>query len=309
MAPHDPLFKSLLQTFFAGFLRLVAPEVAGRLDLSAPTFLDKEFTASEPPARGRVVDLLARVPLKEEGRCLLVHTEIEARARRGVGKRLRSYQHWIQTRHEGPILSIVLFLKGGPAGIREETVDGDLAGPGLTVFRYLSFGLAGCRAAEYLEMPEPVAWGLAALMKRGAWSRAELRERCFARIRDAALSDAEHRELFNCVQTYLQWMPGEAVPLPLPGTPEPWETENMGENLLFRMSWLDKVALEAERKGIRHLLLGQMEERFGPVPEDIRRQVEEIQSMERLQRIGRKLVTAKSLASLRLVRSPSRTSD
>ena len=55
MAPHDPLFKSLLRNFFAGFLRLVAPELAARLDLSAVAFLDKEFVdhaATDPWAGG-----------------------------------------------------------------------------------------------------------------------------------------------------------------------------------------------------------------------------------------------------------------
>jgi hypothetical protein len=308
MAAHDPLFKSLLRSFFAGFLRLVAPELARRLDLPAATFLDKELTASDPPARGLIVDLLARVPfLPGDGRCLLVHTEIEARARRSMGRRLRSYHRWIQTRHDGPVLSIVLFLKGGPAGVREETVDGDLSGPGLTVFRYLSFGLSGCRAAEYLDHAEPLAWALAALMKREGWSRAELRERCLARIREADLSEEEHRELVNCVQTYLEWMPGEAGTSPSPDI-RTRRTEEMGESLLFRMSWLDKVALEAEKRGRRDALLEQIEVRFGPVPEEIRRRVHEIQSIERLQRIGRKLVTAKSIASLRLVRN-ARTSN
>jgi hypothetical protein len=174
MAPHDPLFKSLLRTFFGDFLRLVAPKMAERLDLSAPVFLDKELTAFDPPARSRLVDLLARVPLREmPGRSLLVHTEVENRARRGIGERIRSYQRWIQTRHDGQILSVALFLHGGRAGICEEAIDGELAGPGLPVFRYLSFGLSRCRAAEYLEKPEPLAWALAALMDRRPWSRAE----------------------------------------------------------------------------------------------------------------------------------------
>ncbi len=49
MAPHDPLFKSLLRTFFAGFLRLVAPDLAARLDLASVAFLDKEFVSPRRP--------------------------------------------------------------------------------------------------------------------------------------------------------------------------------------------------------------------------------------------------------------------
>src|SRR3954452_22618113 len=145
MAPHDPLFKSLLRTFFAGFLRLVAPDLAACLDLSSPVFLDKEFPAFGPPAGSRVVDLLARVPLKDaSGKAILVHIEVEARARLGIGDRIRSYHRWIQTRHESQILSIVMFIKGGKGGAHEESLDGDLAGPGLPSFRYLSFGLSRC---------------------------------------------------------------------------------------------------------------------------------------------------------------------
>jgi hypothetical protein len=60
MAPHDPLFKRLLRTFFADFLRIVAPDLAERLDLGATVFLDKEFPSPGPPEKSRIVDLLVR---------------------------------------------------------------------------------------------------------------------------------------------------------------------------------------------------------------------------------------------------------
>ena len=63
MAPHDPLFKRLLQRFFADFLRIVAPDVAERLDLSSPMFLDKELNL---PEGNRIVDLLVRVPVRTD---------------------------------------------------------------------------------------------------------------------------------------------------------------------------------------------------------------------------------------------------
>lgn len=297
MAPHDPLFKSLLRTFFAGFLRLVVPEMVERLDLSAPVFLDKELTAFDPPARSRLVDLLARVPLRETaGRSLLVHAEVESRARRGMGERIRNYQRWIQTRHEGQILSVVLFLQGGRAGVCEGTIDGELAGPGLPAFRYLSFGLSQCRAAAYLEKPEPLAWALAALMDRRPWSRAELKMRCLARIQEASLDQAERRELVNCVETYLELTPSEAREFSPPGTLGARRTQNMAQSLLFRMSWADKMMGE----GARQVLLGVLEERFGPVPDEVRQRIEKIRSVDRLTRLAQKGLTAKSLKSLRL---------
>jgi hypothetical protein len=297
MAPHDPLFKSLLRAFFAGFLRLVAPDLAARLDLDAVAFLDKEFVSTAPPRTHGIADLLARAPLRGTGRFLLIHVEIESRSRRGMGTRLRDYHRAIQARHEEPVLSIVVYLKGGPAGICEQVLDDGLSLPGVTSFRYLSFGLSRCSAVEYLAKPEPLAWALAALMSRKGLSKAELKMRCLARItREPGLSAAERLELANCVETYVKLPPGGAEEFSFLGTPETWRTDAM----LYRLSWKDEMMIEGQRQGIRDVLLEQMEQRFGPVPDDIRSRVEEIHSIDRLKRLARKVLIAKSLKGLRL---------
>jgi hypothetical protein len=301
MAPHDPLFKSLLRAFFAGFLRLVAPDLAARLDLGAVAFLDKELISSPSPERSRVVDLLARVALKDEpGKFLLIHVEIEAQARRGMGIRVRDYHRAIQARHEEPVLSIVVYLKGGPAGICEQELDGGLKAPGLTSFRYLSFGLSRCSAAEYLAKPEPLAWALAARMDRGHWSKMELKARCLAKIAEAPLSEGERLELANCVETYVELTPEEAEEISLLDTSRTRRTQAMATSLLYRVSWADKMRLEGERRGIRDVLFDDLEERFGSVPQEIRSRIESIQSVDRLKRLIRRTRTAKSLRGLRL---------
>jgi hypothetical protein len=301
MAPHDPLFKSLLRAFFAGFLRLVAPDLAARLDLSAVAFLDKEFVSTAPPRTHGIADLLARAPLKGTDRFLLIHVEIESRSRRGMGARLRDYHRAIQARHEDPVLSIVVYLKGGPAGICEQELDGGLPLPGVTSFRYLSFGLSRCSAAEYLAKPEPLAWALAALMSRGGWSRAELKMRCLARLAEAPLQDGERRELANCIETYLELTPGEAEEIPLLATSDTSQIRRtQAMSLLYKVSWADKMRLEGKSQGAQDVLLHLLEERFGPIPEEVRSRVESIQSVERLKRLSFKAMTAKSLKGLRL---------
>jgi len=297
MAPHDPLFKSMLRAFFAGFLRLVAPDLATRLDLSAVAFLDKEFVAAAPPRTHGIADLLARAPLKGTDRSLLIHIEIEARSRRGMGTRLRDYHRAIQARHEEPVLSIVVYLKGGPAGICEQVLDDGLPLPGVTSFRYLSFGLSRCSAAEYLAKSEPLAWALAALMSRGSWSKAELKVRCLSRITtEPGLSATERLELANCVEAYVKLLPAGAAEFSFPGTPESWRADAM----LYRLSWKDEMMMEGERRGIREVLLRLMEQRFGPVPDEIRSRVEGIQSIDRLMRLSSRVMTAKTLKGLRL---------
>jgi hypothetical protein len=73
------------------------------------------------------------------------------------------------------------------------------------------------------------------------------------------------------------------------------------------IKWRDQVLREAEqirRQGrlepLRKMLLEQMTLRFGRLPAAVRRQVEEISSIQELRKLGRKVVRAKSLEELGL---------
>jgi hypothetical protein len=297
MAPHDPLFKRLLQRFFADFLRLVAPDVAERLDLSAPVFLDKEFSLPEIPG-SRVVDLLARIPLLgDRGRSLLVHVEIESRARKGMGERLRDYHRWIQSRHGGQALSIVVYIRGGRGGVREEIAKDDLAGPGLLGFRYLAFGLERCPAVDYLSRPEPLAWALAALMNPAPHGRARLKFDCLLRVSEASLDDEGRLELANCIETYVQLSPVEAEEFASLGSLKNRRAQIVSTSLF---TWTDRLLVEGKTQGARSFLLHLLEQRFGPIPDDVRQRVEKIRSLERLTRLGSRVLTARSLKEMRL---------
>ncbi|HZF12141.1 MAG TPA: hypothetical protein VFE33_25420 [Thermoanaerobaculia bacterium] len=187
MPRHDSIFKTLLRSFFADLLRLVVPDLTGSLDLAHLGFFDKEFFTAE--RRRRELDLLVRVSfLGDGGQAILVHVEVEARATAGMGWRLWRYRDQVRRVHDCPILSIVLYLERGRAGVQVQKLTRDLLGPGLREdFGYVSFGLAGCEAADYLVRPEPLAWGLAALMRRGPLSRPALKLACLRRIATADL--------------------------------------------------------------------------------------------------------------------------
>src|SRR4029077_10476120 len=163
-------------------------------------------------------------------------------------------------------------------------------GPDFPGFRYVSFGLAGCGAAEYLACPEPLAWALAALMDPGALSRAELKMACLRRI--AKLRGRfDSFLLVNCVENYLQLTAEEAVELEaLRARKENREVQAMA------LTWSEKL----EAKGIREVLLLQLAERFGPLPEGARRQVEEIGSLQRLTQLAKWVLTAHSLEEMGL---------
>ena len=294
--PHDKIFKQLLRAFLADFLRLVLPQVADRLDLSSPDFLDKELFAGGPHGRRREPDLLVRVH-EDDGRPLLVHVEIEARASRRMAERLWRYKNQIQARYDTPVLSLVINLKRGLPGVHLMTREGCL-GPVFPELRYLSFGLERCRAAEYLERSEPLAWAFAALMDPGSWSRAELKMACLRRI--AGLRGRiDPFLLVDCVESYLQLEPWEAA--------EFEALRSRRENQEVRavaMTWSEKQqALGWEKgaqAGVRQILILQLGKRFGPLPEAVRRRVEAIDSLDLLTGLAERLLSAHSLEEMGL---------
>ena len=204
MPPHDQLFKQLLETFFGDLLRLVAPEQAARLCLEEVRFLDKETFTDLPRGQRREVDLLAEVPaIDPPGEAVLVHVEIEAVARRGMPRRLWRYYLQLQLRHGRPVFPLVVNLRGGRPGVTRGTFSTRVLDSEVARFHYTTFGLAGCRAEDYLARPEPLAWGLAALMSPAHMRPAEHKIACLQAIAKARLGEVEEFLLGNCVETYL----------------------------------------------------------------------------------------------------------
>lgn len=307
---HDQMFKTLLRAFFGDLLFLVVPGIAERLDATRASFLDKELLADAVEGR-READLLARVPVHGGG-SLLVHVEIEARARSRMPHRLRSYASRIQTAYSGQVLSILLNLRGGRAGVHHTVLPGELSGPELSPFRYVVFGLAGCSGASYLARKEPLAWALAALMTPEG-SRAAHKLACQRRIGEARLSDEARILLIDFLEAYLELTPEEAREYKILGV------QNSREATAVWMTWSERMKAEGRKEGLKlgkqegrqegrqqgvrslqQILIFQLEQRFGPLSEGVHRQVEAIDSLRRLTRLAERVLTVGSLRELRL---------
>ncbi len=313
---HDQLFKTLFQTFLADLLSLAEPEALGFLDLSRVRFLDKETFTFWPEGERREVDLLATVPVRgsaSEGDRYLLHVEIEAEARSGMDDRLWRYDHVLLARYGFPVLTLLVNLRGGEPGVSRRTVPKRTSYREISALHYTVFNLAGCPAEEYLARPEPLAWGLAALMRPVRLGRAELKMECLRRIAALDLDDIRSFLLANCVETYLELTPEETAE---------FEALRPFENLEVRvmeMTWADKMMEKGRVEGLeqglrqglaqgqatavqalRRVVLQQLGQRFGPVPEPARRHVTRIDSLERLTEIATKLLTARSLDDLGL---------
>jgi hypothetical protein len=200
------------------------------------------------------------------------------------------------------VVPILLNLKGGAPGVSRPLLAEGFDGPETARFRFRSFSLSGCRAEEYLERPEPLAWALAALMRPGHWSRAEHRMACFRRIAEADLPELQRFLLVNCVETYVQLSERDAAEYERLVQ----RTENR-EVMVMEMTWADRMIHKGRLQGraeavesLRGDVLRQLEQRFGPLPERAKRRVERLRTLQSLGRIAEQVFVAKSLRDLGL---------
>ena len=112
--------------------------------------------------------------------------------------------------------------------------------------------------------------------------------------------------LVNCVETYLQLSGRDAAEYErLAG-----ETENK-EAIAMEMTWADKMVHKGRIQGraevraeavenLRGIVLRQLEQRFGPLPERVRRRIERLRTPGSLRRIAERVLVANSLRDLGL---------
>lgn len=308
---HDQLFKTLLEVFLADFLHLAVPDLARRLDLDRYRILPTEHFTDLPQGEERRLDLVVEIPVldgdaaedaedAEDLETGFVHVEIEREARSGMAARMWDYGRVLALRGRRPALPIVLYLRGGPAGVLEIVAENRFLHQILGTFHFYSFALSGCRAVHYLRSDRPLAWALAALMRPPlAWSRAEHRTRCLRPIvraeRIEQINAAEARLLINCVETYLELDEDDLKE----------QDMVMSESEQERISRLVMAPREAlfnsgRVAGLREFLLGVIEQRLGTIPDNARTRIEEIEEETELQSLGERLFMGDDLEALGL---------
>jgi hypothetical protein len=318
LTSHDQLSKSLIQIFFPDFLRLLAPELASRLDPGEATFLDKEVFTDWPASGRREMDLLAKVRMDREELPLLIHVEIETEFRSGMDHRLWQYYMQLRLRHGLLVLPILVNLRGGRPGIRREALREGVEGTATAVFRYRVLGLSGCRADEWLSKPEPIAWAFAALMRPGDWSWAELKLECLRRIAASEVSGLGKQILLDWVETYVQLTEQDALAFQ-----RLLDLEGHEEIKAMELTWLGKAEARGLERGIetglergiaqgsetatrqavermRRVVLRQIEQRFGTVPATVRQRIETIDDLEPLATLAERVLVVPSIADLGL---------
>jgi len=171
-APHDQLFKELLQAFLPEFVQLFFAEEAAQLDWRSLEFLDKELSPEvsgdvEPSSRrprGRTVDVLARVRTADgQPELILVHVEIEADPRESFAERMYGYYSLLRRQRRLPVLPIAIYLRPGYGGVTRGRYEEWLLGRRNLLFEYHLVALPDVQR-ESLTADNPVTHALAPLL-------------------------------------------------------------------------------------------------------------------------------------------------
>jgi hypothetical protein len=297
---HDQIWKTLLVHFVQDFFQLVSPDLAASLDLSSIEWLDKESFLDFPKGERVEADLVGKACTRDdEGRIILLHHEFEGDFRTSTDVRVDRYIMHLRLKHNRPVLSVVLFLRGGPKGLEIRSVV-DRIGP-LEIYRssYCAFGFAGQLAEEWVDRPEPLAAAFAALMRSRIWDPVEQKIRCLRAIARAPVDEARRLALADVVETYVELKSEEAERYAAE-----LNREGNQEICAMEMSWSQRLRAEGEARGkvlgVRAAILLLWENKFGALAEAIRQRIEEMTDLSHLYGILEQVSEARSAEEIRL---------
>ena len=309
---HDQLFKDLLRNFFDQLIELMVPDLAPELDFEQVEFLEQEFFSDIPAGERSMADLVAKVPTQSgKPNLVLLHGEIERQFRRKTAERLWRYSLHLVLKHDLPVVTLVIYLTGGPGGIRQETLTRGIGLLKTHRFYYYAFGLANSPAQEYLDKPQELAWSLAALMNPGEWDRPRHKLACWQRLVRAKADPARKFLLSNIVETYVKLDTGEQAVYDLYLE----DIEEREEIQAMQMTWAEELELkglekglekgrregrqEGRQEGMKTLLIQLMERRFGRLPGSILDRLSRLNEPSRLQEVQTLILDAESLDDLK----------
>lgn len=300
MDDHDQRFKALLREFLPEFFALFFADWAARLDFTAIEWLEQEAFLDPPGGEKRVLDVVAkvatRVPVPDPaGRgadhtVLVVNVEIESPERAtDVRPRMLWYYEHLRNRHRLPVVPICLFLRVGLDGLGWDAYEERLWDHVLLRFDYAYIGLPALDGLPYYNGENLLGVALSALMKLPAADRARIKAEGLAKIARAKDNAVRRELLTECFNNYIELSASEQTEF------DRLQKEQFPEG----REVVNTIKEQGRLLGKRELLNEQLEQRFGPLPPEVRLKIEAV-SAERLKEIGLALLTAQSLKELGL---------
>lgn len=301
---HDKLFRTVFALFLKDLIELVHPELAALVDLDHPRFVGEKLFADFRHAGHVRPDLVAEAATREdEPRLVLVHVEAEGEFRSTIDARTERYGFHLILKSGRTVLTIVVFLTGGPRGVEIREVQRKIGAFETSRFRYLAFGLSRSLAEDYLDRPQPLAAALAALMKSEKWDRVEHKLECLRAISRAKdLGIRKRYVLAKVVNTYLQLTEDEehrfAEVVRREGGKEVQDMVVTWDEALAEREAIGeaKGRLEAAQKAV----LVSARRRFGSLAPEFEEQIRAIEDLDRLYAVLEQILEADAIGDVLL---------
>jgi predicted transposase/invertase (TIGR01784 family) len=165
---HDQIFKTLFREFFKEFLEGFLPWVAEEVDFSSVEFLDQEFFTDINKGRKKLLDLVAKVKLRDgKEEFILLHTEFQASKpdSREFPERMFKYLCQLFLRFGKSVIPVVVF--SDDRKWRKEVPDTysmNFKGTEYLRFFYHSIKLKHYNWREFIQSGNPLIYALMAKM-------------------------------------------------------------------------------------------------------------------------------------------------
>lgn len=281
---HDKVFKTVFRYFLKDLIELVHPALAATLDLDKVRFVDKDLFVDFRKAGHREPDLVAEAaPRRGKPRLILVHVDVEGDFRQEkIDYRMPCYSMHLTLTSDKPVISIAVFLRGGPEGVKIRTVRQRVRPFEVWRFRYLAFGLSKSLAEDYVGRPQPLAAALAALMRSEIWDRVEKKVRCLEAVNRAEGLDLARRYMLTTViDTYVELNDEEMRRYAAVKA----EHKEVAEMILTWEEALADREAKGEAKGTREAIWLLMKHRFRLDASSLAQQHEKLQAISDLDRL------------------------
>ena len=207
---HDKLFGKAIPLFLKSWIELLHPDIAPNLDLDHVEFLTEKLFADLRKEGHIVPDMVARTSTRSgEPSLVLLHHENERRFTKEIDERMEGYIMMLTAKYHCAVISSVVFLSGGEAGLVRRELIREVDGWECSRVAYLSLGLSKSLAEDWVDKPQVLAPALAALMRSKVWDRVEQKLHCLQAISRADVGSKERFTLATIVETYLKLDPEE----------------------------------------------------------------------------------------------------
>jgi len=303
---HDRLFKELLETFFAEFIRLFFPEAGRAIDFAHIRFLQQEIFIDVTAGEKHEVDILVETRLKEESGLILVHVEPQAYAQKDFNQRMFNYFSRLYEKYRRKILPIAVFSYDQ---VRDEPDTFEIGFPFLDVLRFCFYKLELKKLSwrDYIESDNPVAAAL--LSKMGFKPEEKVRVklefmRMLARMR---LDPARMELLGGFFETYLKLNRQEEEQFYR--ELDRIDRKEADAIMQITTSWHEKGRIEGEAIGeakgkvekAQDAICKYLKRRFGPASAELQQKVQEMTSLEVLDSVMEELFATNSLDEARVI--------